>query len=148
MPLPAILGAVGVIGKIVAPLLGKVFDIIDESVEDKDLAAKIKSQIQMSAMSMEHKEAMNEIQAQSDIVKAEIQGHSWIQRSWRPVLMLVIVSIVANNYLIYPYLSMFTDKAIALDLPDHLWNLMSIGVGGYVVGRSGEQIVKRWKSSK
>lgn len=140
-----ILAALPLIGKIVGPLLGKVFGIVDQVVEDKDLAGKLKAQIQMSAMSMDHKEAMNEITAQASIVKAEIQGHSWIQRSWRPILMLVIVSIVANNYLLYPYLSMFTDKAVVLDLPKELWNLMSIGVGGYIVGRSGEQIVKRWK---
>lgn len=145
MALP-FLAAIPVIGKIVAPLLGKVFGVVDQLVEDKDLAAKIKAEVQMQAMAMDHKEAMTEIQAQADIVKAEIQGHSWIQRSWRPILMLVIVAIVANNYLFYPYLSMFTDKALLLELPDHLWNLMSIGVGGYVVGRSGEQIVKRWKS--
>jgi hypothetical protein len=143
-----ILAALPVIGKIVAPLLGKVFGVVDQLVEDKDLAAKIKAEVQMQAMAMDHKEAMTEIQAQADIVKAEIQGHSWIQRSWRPILMLVIVTIVANNYLFYPYLSMFTDKALILELPDHLWNLMSIGVGGYVVGRSGEQIVKRWKSKE
>jgi len=142
------LAALPVIGKIVAPLLGQIFGVVDELVEDKDLAAKLKAQMQLTAMSMDHKEAMTELQSQADIVKAEIQGHSWIQRSWRPILMLVIVSIVANNYLFYPYLSMFTDKAVVLDLPDALWNLMSIGVGGYIVGRSGEQIVKRWKSPK
>lgn len=146
MALP-ILAALPVIGKIIAPLLGKVFDIVDQYVPDKDMAAKLKSEIQMAAMAMEHKEAMAEIQAQAEVVKAEIQGTSWLQRSWRPILMLVIVCIVANNYLVYPYLSMFTDKATILTLPDHLWNLMSIGVGGYIVGRSGEQIVKRWKSN-
>lgn len=143
-----ILAALPIIGKIVAPLLGKVFGIVDQFVEDKDLSAKIKAEIQMQAMQMDHTEAMTEIKAQADIVKAEIQGTSWIQRSWRPILMLVIVAIVANNYLVYPYLSMFTSKAVILSLPDHLWNLMSIGVGGYVVGRSGEQIVKRWKSKE
>jgi hypothetical protein len=140
--------AIPIIGKIVAPLLGKVFDIIDDLVPDKDLAAKLKAEMQMSVMAMEHKEAMTLIQAQGDIVKAEIQGDSWIQRSWRPILMLVIVAIVANNYLIYPYLSMFTEKTVILNLPRELWNLMSIGVGGYIVGRSGERIAKNWKSNE
>jgi hypothetical protein len=35
---------------------------------------------------------------------------------------------------------MFTDKAIVLELPDKLWNLMLVGVGGYIAGRTGEKI--------
>ena len=68
-----------------------------------------------------------------------------MQRNWRPILMLTIVAIIANNYLIYPYLSLFTPKALVLDLPSQLYTLMEIGVGGYIVGRSGEKIAKTWK---
>jgi hypothetical protein len=32
-----------------------------------------------------------------------------------------------------------------LALPDRLWDLMTLGVGGYVVGRTGEKITQRWK---
>lgn len=39
--------------------------------------------------------------------------------------MLVIITIVANNYILYPYLSIFTDKVRVLDLPDKLWTLMA-----------------------
>jgi hypothetical protein len=40
---------------------------------------------------------------------------------------------------------MFTDTAVILELPQDLYDLMKIGVGGYIVGRSGEKIVKEWK---
>jgi len=30
--------------------------------------------------------------------------------------------------------------ALSIPLPDELWNLLMIGVGGYVIGRSGEKI--------
>ena len=76
---------------------------------------------------------------------AEAKGESWLQRNWRPILMLTIVAIVANNYLIYPYLSLFTEKAMVLELPERLWNLMTLGVGGYIAGRSAEKIIDRWK---
>jgi hypothetical protein len=32
-----------------------------------------------------------------------------------------------------------------LELPEQLWGLIKIGVGGYVVGRSGEKFAKVWK---
>lgn len=56
------------------------------------------------------------------------------------IKMLVIICIVANNYILYPYLSIFTDKVRVLDLPDRLWTLMEIGVGGYILGRTAEKI--------
>jgi len=53
---------------------------------------------------------------------------------------LVIITIVANNYILYPYLSIFTDKVRVLDLPDRLWQLMEIGVGVYILGRTAEKV--------
>ena len=79
-------------------------------------------------------------EARSNVIMAEAQGQSWLQRNWRPLLMLVIIVIVANNYILYPYLSIFTDKVRILDLPDRLWTLMEIGVGGYILGRTAEKI--------
>jgi predicted MFS family arabinose efflux permease len=79
------------------------------------------------------------LEAKKEIIVAEAKG-GWLQKNWRPILMLSIVAIVVNNYIIYPYLSMFTEKVTMLDLPKQLWNLMLIGVGGYVTGRSGEKI--------
>jgi hypothetical protein len=135
----AFLAALPLIGKIVAPLLGKVFDVVDELVEDKDLAAQIKAQIQMRSMEISHQEFMSSLKEQADIIKTEATGHSWMQRNWRPILMLTIVAIVANNYVVYPYLSMFTDKATMLQLPDQMWTLMVVGVGGYIGGRTVEK---------
>lgn len=131
------------------PILGKIVDkalgVVDELVEDKDLANRIKAAVQQQISAQDHQELIETIQAQASIIKAEAQGESWLQRNWRPLLMLVVVVIVANNYVFYPYFSLFTDKVQILDLPDGLWNLMQIGVGGYVVGRSAEKGIQRWR---
>lgn len=133
------LAALPLVGKIVAPLLGKVFDVVDQAVADKDLAAQIKAQIQVKSMEIDHSEFMTDMQERSKIVQAEATGHSWLQRNWRPLLMLVFVAIVANNYIIFPYLSLFTEKTVMLELPDKMWTLMVIGVGGYIGGRTVEK---------
>jgi len=130
----SILSAIPVVGAIIERGLG----IIDQLVEDKDQAAKLKAEFQLQAMQADYSAINAEIQAQAQIVAAEAQGQSWLQRNWRPVLMLVIVAIVANNYIIYPYLELFGVKATPLELPERMWSLMQIGVGGYVVGRSAE----------
>jgi hypothetical protein len=135
--------AAGLLGKVV----GKGLDIIDKLVPDKDLATKLKAEFQKEIMVTDHSEFMALIEGQVKIILAEATG-GWLQRNWRPILMLTIVAIVANNYLLHPYLSFFTTKTAVLDLPQSLWNLMSIGVGGYIVGRSAEKVVTKWKGDK
>jgi len=57
----------------------------------------------------------------------------------------VFVFIIANNYIIYPYLSLFFSKAPILKIPPDMWELLKIGLGGYVVGRSVEKALKFYK---
>lgn len=82
-------------------------------------------------------------QAQTEIITTEAKGQSWMQRNWRPLLMMIIIIIIANNFIIYPYMNIFTDKVKVLDLPDKLWTLMEIGVGGYILGRTAEKTIGR-----
>jgi len=53
--------------------------------------------------------------------------------------------IIANNYIIYPYLSLFMDDAPMLEIPPDMWGLLKLGLSGYIVGRSGEKMVTAWK---
>ncbi len=59
--------------------------------------------------------------------------------------MLTFVAIIANNYILYPYLALFWSDAPVLEIPPDMWGLLKIGLGGYVVGRSGEKIATAWK---
>ena len=131
------------------PIVGRVFDgligLVDEAVEDKDQANQLKADLTKVFENADLAKFSTLLQSQARVVLGEVQGQSWMQRNWRPVLMLTIVAIVANNYIIYPYLSLFTDKAVVLDLPDKLYNLMTIGVGGYIVGRSAEKGLAIWR---
>lgn len=120
-------------------------DIRTAITGEVSIPPELKTQIDSKLIELEGKlsEADTKLaEYQSNIIVAEAQSQSWLARNWRPILMLTIVAIVANNYIIYPYLSMFTSKAVILSLPDHLYSLMKIGVGGYIVGRSAEQIAK------
>lgn len=85
------------------------------------------------------------VNAQRDIIVAEAEGKSWLQRNWRPMLMVSITAIIVNNYIIFPYVSIWTDKVVVLELPKALFGLMTVGVGGYIVGRSGEKIIEKYK---
>lgn len=130
---------------IVGKILGGVFDLLDKGIENQDQKNVLKSQLTTVLENADLTRFTSLVNAQMQVLVAEAQGKSWLQRSWRPILMLTIVAIVANNYIIYPYLSLFTDRAVILDLPDKLYSLMQIGVGGYIVGRSAEKSLQIWK---
>lgn len=133
--------AIPIIGKVAEKVVG----VIDKCVEDKDLATKLKADFNLELMQSDFAMVQKELESRAAIVAAEAQGQSWLQRNWRPILMLVIVAIIANNYIIYPYLSLVTKKVVILDLPPDLWNLMTLGVGGYIAGRTVEKGIATWK---
>ena len=129
----------GLLAKIASPILG----IIDKSVKDKDLAAQLKNTIQLEGM----QEVAQQLEASKDIILAESNG-SWMQRNWRPTLMLSIVAIIVNNYILLPWLTIFGIAAPELDLPSELYTLMTTGVGGYVITRSAEKIANNYTDMK
>lgn len=137
----SLLAAIPVVGDFFKGLFG----VIDQAVEDKDEANKLKAQIESIVQNGDIEKFKTDMEARSKIVIAEAQGQSWLQRNWRPILMLSIVAIVVNNYILFPYLSLFTTKVVVLELPSALFNLMTVGVGGYIVGRSGEKMIDKWK---
>ena len=75
------------------------------------------------------------VNAQKDILTTEMKGN-WLQRSWRPIVMLVFAFIVVYEY--------FFAKIFALpeaNLPLEFWSLLKLGMGGYVIGRSVEKSI-------
>lgn len=95
------------------------------------------------------------ITAQSEVIKAEAQGHSWLQRNWRPLVMVMFAGIVAWNYVAVDILS-WLHNAVApeiptpprLEIPTGMWALLTAGLSGYVVGRSGEKIAMTLSKSQ
>ncbi|MGB0683696.1 MAG: 3TM-type holin [Magnetovibrionaceae bacterium] len=128
---------------LLGPVVSGLFSVIDKAVEDKDEASKIKARLQEMVLQGQ----MKEIEAAAQIIVAEAKGDSWLQRSWRPMLMCLFGLIIANNYILAPYAALFGAPALTLDLPPDMWDLLKIGVGGYVVGRSVEKGVSVWKGN-
>lgn len=73
---------------------------------------------------------------QTEIIIAEAKGN-WLQRSWRPILMLAFGFIVIYVKFLAPLFNFRIPE-----LENEFWNLLQLGIGGYVVGRSAEKISK------
>lgn len=121
-------------------VVGKVAGVVDKFVPDKDKANELKAALSEKLM-----------EAQSQIIIAEAQGDK-IQRRWRPHLMYLIMILLIWLIMLGPFIDLATGWELTKtgldalkEVPDQLWRLLTIGLGGYVVGRSGENMVKAWK---
>ena len=121
------------IWNLIGTIGGKVLDIVDDVVEDKDEANRLKFQIQRQLIETKS----SELEAQAKIVLAEAQG-SWLQRNWRPLLMVVFAGLVVAHWF------GFTASNIPESVQNSLLNIVMVGVGGYVMGRSAEKVVNKW----
>lgn len=85
------------------------------------------------------------LQGKMSIIQSEAKSEHWLTANWRPITALVLVFIVFNNYILYPYLSMFIDNAPVLDTPPDLWDLIKLCLSGYIASRGFEKGIKEWK---
>jgi len=116
-----------------------------------DLSQEDKARLEQKAMDLEQRamEARSDLEgAKRDIIVAEAKGESWLQRNWRPLIMSIFGVIIANNYILNPYLSAMFGIDIVLDLPPDMWDLLKIGIGGYITGRTAEKGIGIWKGKR
>jgi len=76
------------------------------------------------------------IQARGDVVKAEAQSESVLARNWRPLTMLAFVALIGMHWL------GVTPDALPDAHVTAVLDIVQIGIGGYVIGRSAEKITK------
>jgi|TARA_Y100000296_G_C5160126_1_gene251335 hypothetical protein len=129
-----LLGAIGPIAKLIAKT-------VDKAVPDKDLKEKLKHEINTQLLTS----GTDEMKAASKIILAEAQSGSWLTNSWRPALMWICIIVIFNNFIVMPFANAIFGTSLILEIPDPMWNLLTIGIGGYIAGRSGEKIAQKWK---
>lgn len=76
------------------------------------------------------------ILARAGIIKAEAESQSWLTSNWRPILMLTFGALIVARWLGFAAPSITEGEMLKL------WDIVQLGLGGYVIGRSAEQITK------
>jgi hypothetical protein len=114
--------------------IGNVIDNITTSDEERAKATKEITEVITNF-------AQDITSSSAEVLKTEMSGN-WLQRSWRPLVMLVFAFIVCYQYFLSP---VFGLRSIAL--PDQFWGLLEVGMGGYVIGRSVEKIAESVSSN-
>lgn len=110
----------------------KTIDALGGVIDRLTLPAREKKQLEAELSRLFAEYERQRVEAQSAVLVEEARG-SWLQRSWRPLVMLAFAVIVL--------VGTFTTLPILNDT-SRFWDLLEIGLGGYVIGRSGEKIVQ------
>jgi len=115
-----------------------------------EMSPEDKGKIQKMLLQLEQQSKLLQVKVkemQSNVIIAETKAGG-LAANWRPITMLVFVFIIFNNYVLYPYLSLFWNQAPMLTVPVYLWQCIKLGLGGYIAGRSIEKTATNWKSGK
>lgn len=130
-----------ILATIAEVLKGPLRDILIRFIPDAD--ARVRLEAELSTRLIE--EARLRLSAQSAIIGMEITQGGWLTRNWRPILMMFIIFLLGLHGVLLPLADMLIGHRLAFqprwgDIPDRLWDLLSIGLGGYIGGRTLEKL--------
>lgn len=116
----------------ILPFAGK---IIDKLFPDKDEAQKFK----LKLLEMEQAGELKELESAAQIITAEAKSEHWLTANWRPITMLTFVALIVAHWLGWTAPGLSEAEALSL------LEIVKVGLGGYVIGRSAEKGIKAWK---
>ena len=108
-----------------------IVSAVGEVIDRLTLPAREKKQLETELFRVITECERQRMEAQASVIVEEVRGN-WLQRSWRPLVMLTFALIVL--------MGTFVSLPILSDT-SRFWDLLEIGLGGYIIGRGSEQLV-------
>lgn len=121
--------------QVLLPILGQIGQQVAKSLFP-DAADEIKRkevENQLSLAVLQHSHAIE--QAAGEIIKTEAASSHWLAANWRPLTMLTFVILIVARWFGWSAPGLSEAEALAL------WDIVQLGLGGYVIGRSAEKVV-------
>ena len=105
--------------------------IIDKIFPNKEAA----DQAKLKLLELQQAGELKELEAKAQIVTTEAASTHWLAANWRPLTMITFVGLIVARW--------FGWAAPELSDAEYLklWDIVELGLGGYVVGRSIEKLV-------
>lgn len=79
------------------------------------------------------------MQARLSVIQTEASSEHFLTANWRPIVMLVFTGLIVARW--------FGLSAEGITEREYIeiWEILKLGIGGYVVGRSAEKVMKEYK---
>ena len=139
--------SLGLIGGILSSLAGPLGTVAEKYFDNKDDQNAFKNAVELEVL--KNQKSFEDLSG--SIVLAEAKSEHWLTSAWRPFTMVLFALVIAVNILVIPYILtpilwlLGVPVPEFMDVPQEVWNLIQIGLGGYIAGRSGEKIMKSYK---
>ena len=113
---------------ILAPLLGDVLKSIlpEDPAKQREAEAAINAALISRSAEIE--------KAAASIIQTEAASEHWLAANWRPLMMLTFGGLIVARWLGWAAPNLAPEEYIKL------WDIVELGLGGYVIGRSVEKI--------
>jgi len=121
--------------ELIAGIFKPAVELIDElhTSEEERLSQKAKLlDVQAATMQRVFDYERQTLKDRATIINSEAQSEHVITATWRPITMLTFLALAVGDSLGW----------LATPLRDEAWMLLEIGLGGYILGRSGEKLAK------
>jgi len=105
--------------------------LIDKLIPD----AGAKDAAKLELLKMHQAGELATMAASSNIVLAEANSEHWLAACWRPILMLTFGGLIVARWFGFAAPDLSEAEYIKL------WDIVELGLGGYVIGRSAEKII-------
>jgi hypothetical protein len=118
-----------ILGSIGSQIAKSLFPDPADETKRQEIETQFQAQIVANAAAIEA--------AAAGIINTEAASTHWLAANWRPLTMLVFVGLIVSRWLGYSAENMTEAEYLSI------YDLVKIGLGGYVVGRSAEKIVPK-----
>jgi hypothetical protein len=108
---------------IVSKIVGNLFP---------DPEAKAKAEQEVLQQLLEHRQQIES--AAASIIKTEAASTHWLASNWRPLTMIVFVALIVARWFGWSAPNLAPEEYLML------WEIVKLGLGGYIIGRSVEKI--------
>lgn len=116
---------------ILTALLPIVGDVVKSVFPDKEAQQKAQSELTQKLI-----ERQRDIEnSAAEVVKTEAASKHWLAANWRPLLMLTFGGLIVARWFGWAAPNLSEEEYIAL------WDIVELGIGGYVIGRSAEKVL-------
>lgn len=94
-----------------------------------------RDQARLALLELAQKGDLAEFTARAEVIKTEAASEHWLAACWRPILMLTFGALIVARWLGWSAPGISEAEVLKL------WDIVQLGLGGYVIGRSAEKII-------
>lgn len=93
-----------------------------------------RDEAKLALMEMAQRGELAELTSRAEIIKTEAASGHWLAANWRPIVMLTFTGLIVARWFGWAAPNLSPDEYIKL------WDIVELGLGGYVIGRSVEKV--------